>query len=211
MTDTIDLINLPTNVKDYIESLQKQLHSITSVAEFAESTKIAEIADIRQKYQQELASINTLTQETVRDAVNDARIKFETEYNSLRRKYEALQQETLDLKLKVVDDRDSVLADISRSLRNKLLRDTVDNQQPTWVQENASLEEDMRKAQESTSMLKSVILPMEAEINQLKSQLKETKEKLNELETLPREINISFTSNENEDPLLVCKFDLNLD
>ncbi|CAF0831143.1 unnamed protein product [Didymodactylos carnosus] len=205
MANTIDLSQLPADVKDYIESLQSQLLAITSAAEFAESTKVAEIADIRQKHQQELASINTLMQETVRDGVNDARVKFETEYNSLRRKYEALQQETFDLKLKVVDDRDSVLADISRSLRNKLLRDTGDNQQATWVQENASLEEDMRKAQESTSMLKSVILPMEAEINQLKLQLKEAKEKINELESLPREVNISFTSNENEDQLLVCK------
>jgi hypothetical protein len=42
----------------------------------------------------------------------------------------------------------------------------------------------MRKAQESTLMLKSVIIPLEAEINQLKIQLKEAKEKITELETL---------------------------
>jgi hypothetical protein len=42
----------------------------------------------------------------------------------------------------------------------------------------------MRKAQESTLMLKSVIIPLEAEINQLKIQLKEAKEKISELEAL---------------------------
>lgn len=42
----------------------------------------------------------------------------------------------------------------------------------------------MRKAQESTLMLKSVIIPLEAEINQLKIQLKEAKEKITELEDL---------------------------
>lgn len=42
----------------------------------------------------------------------------------------------------------------------------------------------MRKAQESTLMLKSVIIPLEAEINQLKMQLKESQEKITELESL---------------------------
>lgn len=76
-------------------------------------------------------------------------------------------------------NRDSVLATISRSLRDKL-----SSNQASIVQENENLEEDMRKAQESTLMLKSVIIPLEAEINQLKSQLKEAKEKILELETL---------------------------
>ncbi len=76
-------------------------------------------------------------------------------------------------------NRDSVLATISRSLRDKL-----SSNQPTLAQENENLEEDMRKAQESTLMLKSVIIPLEAEINQLKVQLKEAKEKIVELETL---------------------------
>lgn len=75
--------------------------------------------------------------------------------------------------------RDSVLATISRSLKDKL-----SSNQPSLAQENENLEEDMRKAQESTLMLKSVIIPLEAEINQLKSQLKEAKDKILELETL---------------------------
>lgn len=76
-------------------------------------------------------------------------------------------------------NRDSVLATISRSLRDKL-----SSNQQTLAQENENLEEDMRKAQESTLMLKSVIIPLEAEINQLKIQLKESKEKIAELESL---------------------------
>ena len=75
--------------------------------------------------------------------------------------------------------RDSVIATISRSLRDKLT-----SNQSTLAQENENLEEDMRKAQESTLMLKSVIIPLEAEINQLKSQLKDAKDKIIELETL---------------------------
>ena len=52
----------------------------------------------------------------------------------------------------------------------------------------------MRKAQESTLMLKSVIIPLEAEINQLKIQLKEAKEKILELESLVNLIINSFIS-----------------
>lgn len=79
--------------------------------------------------------------------------------------------------------RDSVIATISRSLRDKLT-----SNQPNIVQENENLEEDMRKAQESTLMLKSVIIPLEEEIKQLKTQLYEANEKIQELETLVSEM-----------------------
>jgi hypothetical protein len=65
---------LPDNIKDYIstlqgdnqryitelQSLQTQLNNLTAVVDFADSTKIAEIADLKQRHQQELATINIL-------------------------------------------------------------------------------------------------------------------------------------------------------
>ncbi|UJR37426.1 hypothetical protein I4U23_030129 [Adineta vaga] len=193
MTETLDFSQLPNNIKDYISTLQNdnkrhvdevqllqtQLNNLTAVVDFADSTKIAEIADLRQKHQQELATINILMEETIRDRVGDARDKYDSEVNTLRRKFELLQQENYELKSKVADDKDSVLATISRSLRDKLT-----SNQSTLAQENENLEEDMRKAQESTLMLKSVIIPLESEINQLKIQLKDAKDKISELEAL---------------------------
>ncbi|CAF0784887.1 unnamed protein product [Adineta steineri] len=207
MTETMDFSQLPDNIKDYIstlqsdnikfsnelQSLQTQLSNLTAVVDFADSTKIAEIADLRQRHQQELATINILMEETIRDRVDDARGKYENELNILKRKFELLQQENYELKSKVVDDKDSVIATISRSLRDKL-----SSNQSALAQENENLEEDMRKAQESTLMLKSVIIPLEAEINQLKNQLKEAKEKILELEALPREVKISLSSYEQD-------------
>ncbi|CAF0979642.1 unnamed protein product [Adineta steineri] len=207
MTETMDFSQLPDNIKDYIstlqsdnikfsnelQSLQTQLSNLTAVVDFADSTKIAEIADLRQRHQQELATINILMEETIRDRVDDARGKYENELNILKRKFELLQQENYELKSKVVDEKDSVIATISRSLRDKL-----SSNQSALAQENENLEEDMRKAQESTLMLKSVIIPLEAEINQLKNQLKEAKEKILELEALPREVKISLSSYEQD-------------
>ncbi|CAF0928006.1 unnamed protein product [Adineta ricciae] len=207
MTETRDFSQLPDDIKEYIstlqndnkryvdevQALQTQLNNITAVVDFADSTKIAEIADLKQRHQQELATINILMEETIRDRIGDARGKYDNELNNLRRKYEVLQQENYELKSKVMDEKDSVIATISRSLRDKLT-----SNQSTLAQENENLEEDMRKAQESTLMLKSVIIPLEAEINQLKSQLKDAKDKIVELETLPREVKISFPSNEQD-------------
>ncbi len=65
---------MPDNIKDYIstlqndnqryitelQSLQTQLNNLTAVVDFADSTKIAEIADLKQRHQQELATINIL-------------------------------------------------------------------------------------------------------------------------------------------------------
>ncbi|CAF0903559.1 unnamed protein product [Rotaria sordida] len=207
MTEIMDLSQLPDQIKDYIsklqnenhlymnelQSLQTQLNNLTAVIDFADSTKIAEIADLKQRHQQELATINILMEETVRDRLDDIRGKYETELNILRRKLEILQQENHELRSKVADEKDSVLTTISRSLRDKLTLN-----QPTIAQENENLEEDMRKAQESTLMLKSVIIPLEAEITQLKTLLKQAKDKIAELEELPREVKILFSSNEQD-------------
>ncbi|CAF2487455.1 unnamed protein product [Rotaria sp. Silwood2] len=188
-----NLSQIPDHIKDYIsklqnennqyknelQSLQTQLNNLTAVIDFADSTKIAEIADLKQRHQQELETINILLEETVRDRVDDMRGKYENELNILRRKLELLQQENYELRSKVADEKDSVIATISRSLRDKLT-----SNQPTIAQENENLEEDMRKAQESTLMLKSVIIPLEAEITQLKTLLKQAKDKVTELEEL---------------------------
>jgi hypothetical protein len=69
-----DFSQLPDNIKDYIstlqndntrynndlQSLQTQLTNLTAVVDFADSTKIAEVADLKQRHQQELATINIL-------------------------------------------------------------------------------------------------------------------------------------------------------
>lgn len=66
-----DLSQLPDNIKDYISKLQDdnarhinelqtQLTNLTAVVDFADSTKIAEIADLKQKHQQEVATLNLL-------------------------------------------------------------------------------------------------------------------------------------------------------
>jgi hypothetical protein len=55
-----DFSHLPDNIKDYISTLQTQLNNLTAVVDFADSTKIAEIADLKQRHQQELATINIL-------------------------------------------------------------------------------------------------------------------------------------------------------
>lgn len=62
-----DFSQLPDNIKEYIsklqndyQSLQTQFTNLTAVVDFADSTKIAEIADIKQRHQQELATINIL-------------------------------------------------------------------------------------------------------------------------------------------------------
>jgi hypothetical protein len=69
-----DFSQLPDNIKEYIsilqhdnnryttelESLRTQLNNLTAVVDFADSTRIAEIADLKQRHQQELETINIL-------------------------------------------------------------------------------------------------------------------------------------------------------
>jgi hypothetical protein len=69
-----DFSQLPENIKDYIsilqndndrylietQSLKTQLNNLTTVVDFADSTRIAEISDLKQRHQQELDTINIL-------------------------------------------------------------------------------------------------------------------------------------------------------
>ena len=63
----LDFSQLPENIKEYIsrlqndvQSLQTQLTNLTAVVDFADSTKMAEIEDLKQRHQQELATIQIL-------------------------------------------------------------------------------------------------------------------------------------------------------
>lgn len=144
--DRPDFSQLPENIKNYVEKvqeennryrteidgLQTQLNNLTAVVDFADSTKIAEIADLKQRHQQELDTIQILLDgflkkkknflfrfdkknifllvsfcriETVRDRVNDFRAKFETDLNNLRRKCEILQQENYEFKVRAVEEK----------------------------------------------------------------------------------------------------------
>ena len=55
-------------------------------------------------------------------------------------------------------------------------------------QENENLEEDMRKAKESADMLRSVVLPLETEINTLKTRSNTSDKRIQELEKLVDEV-----------------------
>ena len=55
-------------------------------------------------------------------------------------------------------------------------------------QENENLEEDMRKAKESADMLRSVVLPLETEINTLRSRSNTSEKRIKELEKIIDEV-----------------------
>jgi hypothetical protein len=55
-------------------------------------------------------------------------------------------------------------------------------------QENEDLEEDMRKAKESADMLRSVVLPLETEINTLRSRSNTSDKRIQELEKIVEEV-----------------------
>ena len=55
-------------------------------------------------------------------------------------------------------------------------------------QENENLEEDMRKAKESADILRSVVLPLETEINTLKVRSDSCDKRIKELEELLNEV-----------------------
>lgn len=69
------------------------------------------------------------------------------------------------------------------------------NTQMSINQENENLEEDMRKAKESAEMLRSVVLPLETEINTLRSRSNTSEKRIKELEQIIDQVKIFFSKN----------------
>ncbi|KAL3244930.1 hypothetical protein MRX96_018511 [Rhipicephalus microplus] len=91
---------------------------------------------------------------------------------------ERLEQELHELRAQQAQDREGVLAVVTKSLKQK-----VGNLSPNPFSSSSdnsveNLEESMRKAQEDAEMLRSLVVPLEEEIKALKDKLRSTDEQL---------------------------------
>ncbi|XP_048468484.1 rab GTPase-binding effector protein 1 isoform X1 [Rhincodon typus] len=129
------------------------MENIKAVATVSETTKQEAINDIKKQWQEEVASMQAIMKETVREYEIQFHQRLEQERTQWGQYKEVMERE---------------LADLRRQLSER--------------REEDSLENDMKKAQEDAEKLRSVVLPMEKEIAALKEKLSTAEEKVKELE-----------------------------
>ncbi|XP_017684389.1 rab GTPase-binding effector protein 1 isoform X1 [Pipra filicauda] len=130
-----------------------EMENIKAIATVSETTKQEAIDEVKRQWQEEVASLQAIMKETVRD--------YELQY------HHRLEQERAQWN----QYRENVEREIAE-LRRRL----------SEGQEEENLENEMKKAQEDAEKLRSVVMPMEKEIAALKEKLGEAEEKIKELE-----------------------------
>ncbi|XP_058854338.1 rab GTPase-binding effector protein 1 isoform X1 [Acipenser ruthenus] len=132
---------------------QAEMENIKAVATVSESTKQEAIDQVRRQGQEEVASLQAIMKETVRDYELQFHHRLEQERAQWGQYREAVERE---------------MAELRRRL--------------SQGQEEENLENDMKKAQEDAEKLRSVVMPMESEIAALKAKLTEAEDRVKELE-----------------------------
>ncbi|XP_072303124.1 rab GTPase-binding effector protein 1 isoform X2 [Eucyclogobius newberryi] len=142
-----------SSVQVQLEQAQAEMETIKAVATVSENTKQEAIDQVRSQWQEEVASLQAIMKDTVREYEVQFHQRLEQERAQWNQYREAMEREVGDLR---------------RCL--------------SGGQEEENLEDEMKKAQEDAEKLRSVVMPMEQEITALKAKLASSEERVKELE-----------------------------
>ncbi|KAJ8267245.1 hypothetical protein GJAV_G00140280 [Gymnothorax javanicus] len=142
-----------SRVQAQLSDAQGEMETIKAVATVSESTKQEAIDQVKRQWQEEVASLQAIMKETVREYEVQFHQQLEQERSQWTQYREAVERE---------------LAELRRRLSEG--------------QEEENLENEMKKAQEDADKLRSVVMPMEQEIAALKSKLTVAEDRVKELE-----------------------------
>uniref|UniRef100_A0A8C0W0J4 Rabaptin coiled-coil domain-containing protein n=1 Tax=Castor canadensis TaxID=51338 RepID=A0A8C0W0J4_CASCN len=132
---------------------QAEMENIKAIATVSENTKQEAIDEVKRQWREEVASLQAVMKETVRDYEHQFHLRLEQERAQWAQYRETAEREIADLRRRLSEG-----------------------------QEEENLENEMKKAQEDAEKLRSVVMPMEKEIAALKDKLIDAEEKIKELE-----------------------------
>ncbi|XP_059405890.1 rab GTPase-binding effector protein 1-like isoform X2 [Carassius carassius] len=142
-----------SSVQKQLEEAKAEMETIKAVATVSESTKQEAIDQVKQQWQEEVASLQAI----MKDAEREVKLQFQ----------QKLEQE----RAQWAQYRDGMECEMAE-LRRRLFEG----------QEEENLENEMKKAQEDAEKLRSVVMPMESEIAALKAKLSSSEDRVKELE-----------------------------
>uniref|UniRef100_L7M9H3 FYVE-type domain-containing protein n=1 Tax=Rhipicephalus pulchellus TaxID=72859 RepID=L7M9H3_RHIPC len=160
-----------------LHALQRDLDEARSLLLVAQCEQENELEAERRRHREEMASLQHILKENTEEALRSSG-RYEKELARYKKHSERLEQELHELRAQQAQDREGVLAVVTKSLKQK-----VGNLSPNPFSSSSdnsveNLEESMRKAQEDAEMLRSLVVPLEEEIKALKDKLRSTDEQL---------------------------------
>ncbi|GAV00724.1 hypothetical protein RvY_11530 [Ramazzottius varieornatus] len=178
-------------LQEDFSAVQQELAELKSVAMIAESANKDEIDAVKERYTQEIASMEHAMRSTIEEAEQGAERRFQADRQELM---------TINSRLKADND------ELRRRLNSATSSPTrnVGPGSPVSVSKSASvheglMNEDMRRAKDGAHVLRAIVVPLEEEIASLKSKLQEATEKLDHYEQ--ERLKLNLTSSESLDSL----------
>uniref|UniRef100_H2YQ51 Rabaptin coiled-coil domain-containing protein n=1 Tax=Ciona savignyi TaxID=51511 RepID=H2YQ51_CIOSA len=145
-----------SQLEQELEQLKEESETIKMIASVSENTKQEAVEDLNKHHLEEIESLRCVLQGSMEEQRNDLLRQFDTE----RRRWE-------EERSKMEQERDEALTSSNPHEEEQDLEDL-------------ELEASMPQAQEEADKLKSVVLPLEKEISDLKAKLLDAQEKLKE-------------------------------
>ncbi|XP_058631222.1 rab GTPase-binding effector protein 1 [Onychostoma macrolepis] len=142
-----------TSVQKQLEEAKAEMETIKAVATVSEDTKQEAIDQVKQQWQEEVASLQAI----MKDAEREVKLQFQQKLEQERAQWAQYR-----------DGMEREVAELRRRLSEG--------------QEEENLENEMKKAQEDAEKLRSVVMPMESEIAALKAKLSSSEDRVKELE-----------------------------
>ncbi|KAM5180123.1 rab GTPase-binding effector protein 1 [Mantella aurantiaca] len=130
-----------------------EIENIKAIATVSEDTKQEAIDEVKKQWQEEVASLQAIMKDTLREYELQFHRRLEQERAQWGQYRESVEREIAELRRRLSEG-----------------------------QQEENLENDMKKAQEDAEKLRSVVMPMEKEIGALKEKLAEAEDKIKELE-----------------------------
>ncbi|PSN56497.1 hypothetical protein C0J52_08449, partial [Blattella germanica] len=176
-----------------VQRLSSELDEAKSQLVVAGFRLESDLQDEKRKCQEEIASLQQIVQETVEES-SSSRSKFESEVKRLRRANERMENEIQELRTLLQQQQGSsekgerdtpimapgvMLSAVTKTLARKVVSQ-LGADPSSSSQDN--LEDSMRKAQEDAEVLRSLVIPLEEEIQALKEKLRYTDQQLRKYE-----------------------------
>ncbi|KAM4795074.1 rab GTPase-binding effector protein 1 [Rhinophrynus dorsalis] len=136
-----------------LSQARAEIENIKAIATVSENTKQEAIDEVKKQWQEEVASLQAIMKDTVREYELQFHHRLEQERAQWGQYRESVEREMAELRRRLSEGH-----------------------------QEENLENDMKKAQEDAEKLRSVVMPMEKEIGTLKEKLTEAEEKIKELE-----------------------------
>ncbi|XP_072163930.1 rab GTPase-binding effector protein 1-like [Diadema setosum] len=183
-----ELIKEVENIREEKKRLTEELAGLKAAAAVIESSKEDEINEIKQKWADEVASLQQIVTHTAAITAEETAMTYQMERDKLLSLNERLTQELQELSQNQTGGERGMTSSGSASLltsMTKSFRNLTSATSPSPTREEKpppqhhppprpqsdSLEQSMLKAQKDTELLRAVVVPLEAEIEALKNKL----------------------------------------